>query len=181
MTWVAREIPRGSGRWTCVNEPGKPHPREAPQFECSLCQRVIGKSRPVILREDCGNRVLCARCDLAPGTHAKLYPDCPVRWHDTGDHHAVFGTRAGVAMRLGIWPGKPDAAKVSFRQWLQQFTGDQTTIGDLARDVHADRKWPRGPGSLTKYETYLLEAKASAAAVGALRKAWERFEQEAGR
>jgi uncharacterized protein YozE (UPF0346 family) len=181
MTWVEREIPRGSGRWTCVNEPGRPHPREAPQFECSLCGRVIGKSRSLVLREDCGNKILCLRCDMSPGAHAKLYPACPERWHDTGDHHAAFGTRAGIAVHLGIWPGKPDASKVTFRQWLKQFTGEQTAIGDLARDIYKDRRWPRGPGSSSKYLSYLEDMEACDAAIGTLREAWERYEREAGR
>jgi hypothetical protein len=69
----------------------------------------------------------------------------------------------------------------SFRRWLKQFTGEQSAIGDLARDVLADPSWPWGPGSLARYETHLDEAGASAAAVDTLRKAWKRYEDEQAR
>jgi YozE SAM-like fold len=165
MTWVARELPRGSGRWTCVNEPDRPHAREAPQFECSLCERVIGKKRSVVLLKD--QRVVCIGCVNRRGLAANGIIDC-------------FGTRAGIAIRLGIWPGKPDAAKVSFRQWLKQFTASRDAIGDLARDVYADRRWPRGPGSLARYETYLLDAGVSPEVIATLQAAWG-FERERGK
>ena len=175
MTLVARELPRGSGRWTTVNEPAKRHPREAPQFECSFCERVIGKTRTIYLVE--GNRAVCSRC-LTRAAHAKLFPRCQERWHDAIDHLESSGTRAGIACVLGIWPGKPDAAKVTFRQWLKQFTGEQSGIGDLARDMYADRRWPRGPGSLAKCEAYLEGAGACDSALEALRAAWARYERE---
>lgn len=161
MTWIAREIPRGSGRWRAVNEPGRPHPREAPQFECSLCGRVIGKKRSVVLLKD--RRVACPGCLNRRALHGDM--EC-------------MGTRAGIASHLGIWPGTPAAAKVSFRQWLKQFTADESATGDLARDVHADRSWPRGPGSLARYAAYLEDADACDGALEALRAAWARYEQE---
>lgn len=160
MTWVAREIPRGSGHWRAVNEPGQPKPREAPQFECSLCSRVIAKKRSVFLLRT--GRVTCLGC---------------------ADRHDLYGgghiaTRAAAAARLGIWPGRPPAAKVSFRQWIKRFTADQCALGELARDVHADRRWPRGPGSLARYEAYLASAGADPAVTAALRRAWARYERD---
>jgi uncharacterized protein YozE (UPF0346 family) len=92
-----------------------------------------------------------------------------------------FSTRAALAVDLGIWPDKPDAAKVSFRQWLKQFTAERSAIGDLARDVYADACWPRGRGSLARYETYLDEVGANENAVTTLRTAWKRYEDEKAR
>lgn len=176
MTWVARELPRGSGRWRAVNEPGTQHPHSAPQLECSLCDRVIGKAAAHFLID--GSHVLCGRCSRATDAHARLFPDCPERWHDIFDHPISQGTRAGIAAALGIWPATPPAAKVSFRQWLKRFTGDSSALGDLARDVYADQAWPRGPGSLARYEGYLDRLGADPAAGGTLRTAWARYERE---
>lgn len=67
---------------------------------------------------------------------------------------------------------------LSFRTWLRQFRRDETALGDLARDVLADPDWPRGPGSLARYEAHLEDAGACNAAVSALREAWARYEQE---
>lgn len=119
MNLVAREVPPSSGRHRVVAEPAsgprrwredgnvrwdETHPRAAPQFRCAACGKWIALGQSLVLREDCGNVVLHTRCDLARDAHAKWYPDCPHRWHDTGDHHASFGTRAGIAAHLGLWP-----------------------------------------------------------------------------
>jgi hypothetical protein len=173
MTFVAREIPPGSGRWTTVAEPNRPHPREAPQFECSMCSRVVGKKRTLVLLTD--GRVICPGCLSRNGS--KIYGrgliDC-------------FSTRAALGIRLGIWPGKPDAAKSTFRQWLKQFTADDGQIGEFARDVHRDRGWPTGSGSLVKFENYLQERyedmppfrEAHDRQLSALRNAWAKYERE---
>jgi hypothetical protein len=49
------------------------------------------------------DRVACDRC-LTKTAHAALYPDCSHGWHDTLDHLASAGTRAGMAAHLGLWP-----------------------------------------------------------------------------
>ena len=88
MPWVAREVPAGSRRYRAVNEPTKPHsPREAPQFDCSLCGRTIGRKRTVGLLK--GRCVACLGCI----DRGDLYDDV-----------ACMGTRAAIASELGIWP-----------------------------------------------------------------------------
>lgn len=120
MNMVTREVPPGSGRRRVVTEPAsgprrwredgivrwdETHPRAAPQFRCAACGKWIALNGPVILLTDRpGNIVLHTRCHLARDAHARWYPDCPECWHDTGDHHASFGTRAGIAAHLGLWP-----------------------------------------------------------------------------
>jgi hypothetical protein len=37
-------------------------------------------------------------------------------------------------------------AEVSFRRWLRQFAAEESEIGDLARDVHADPNLATGTG-----------------------------------
>jgi hypothetical protein len=71
-----------------------------------------------------------------------------------------------------------DAPKTPFRQWLIQFAGEQSPIGDLACDVRADWRWPRGPGSLARYEQHLYDEGACDGAVEALRSAWVRYERD---
>lgn len=75
--------------------------------------------------------------------------------------------------------GRERAATVpSFRAWLRQFRHQESAIGDLARDVLADQDWPRGPGSLARYESHLVSLDAIDGALDTLRAAWARFEQE---
>jgi hypothetical protein len=77
--------------------------RAAPAFDCAACGRRIGKTAGHNLTDD--GRVLCGRCLGTRRLHARLYPDCPVAWHDLFDHaRGVAGTRAGVAAALGLWP-----------------------------------------------------------------------------
>ena len=64
-----------------------------------------------------------------------------------------------------------------FRAWLLQFRRDESALGDLARDVLADPDWPRGPGSLARFEAHLEDAGACDEAAGALREAWARYER----
>jgi hypothetical protein len=73
----------------------------APSFDCALCGRRIGKTAGHYVLDD--NRVICSR-DVTKSAHAKLYPDCPERWHDVLDHKGANGTRAGIAAYLGLWP-----------------------------------------------------------------------------
>lgn len=76
--------------------------KAAPALSCSVCRRTIGKRHSHHLTE--GDRVLCSRCMDDPQMHSRVFPDCPVRWHDMYDHAGSVGTRAGVAAHLGLWP-----------------------------------------------------------------------------
>lgn len=66
----------------------------------------------------------------------------------------------------------------SFREWLRTRRGEQSPIGDLANDILADRSWPRGPGSLRRYERHLESRGAIPEAIDALREAWRIYEDE---
>ncbi len=80
------------------------HPKAAPQFICSGCQKKIAKTRDVYTLEGHDGMALCYRCMDETDGHARLYPSCPERWHDLWDHIGHFGTRAYVAVALGLWP-----------------------------------------------------------------------------
>ena len=71
---------------------------------------------------------------------------------------------------------------MSFRDWLRRFRRDDTPIGDLARDVAADRCFPRavkGRDRLERYEHHLIGAHdADEAAVETLRTAWGAYQRE---
>jgi hypothetical protein len=101
--WLAAEV-----RWN------EQHPRRAPQFRCRTCRKWVALTRSLILlREDQPGPepvILCLRCMDAPTpreAHARWYPDCPRTWHDMYDHHEhAWGSRAAIALLLGIWPGR---------------------------------------------------------------------------
>lgn len=73
----------------------------APAFDCALCRRHIGKRALHHCTDD--GRVVCSRC-LGTAAHAKLFRGCPEQWHDVLDHPSCFGSRAGIAAHLGLWP-----------------------------------------------------------------------------
>ncbi len=75
--------------------------KPAPAFDCASCGRRIGKTATHHLIG--GSGVVCSRCLTRPA-HARLFPDCPHRWHDVYDHQCSPGTRAGIAAHLGLWP-----------------------------------------------------------------------------
>ncbi|HEY2638908.1 MAG TPA: hypothetical protein VGI66_03365 [Streptosporangiaceae bacterium] len=64
---------------------------------------------------------------------------------------------------------------LSFRQWLRQFAGEESAIGDLARDVRDD---PRPPGGLTLrgWRASMKRRGASYLALQVLERAWARYE-----
>lgn len=100
-------------------------------------------------------------------------------------------TEAGSALLESLTTAQVAAPllppRIPFRQWLRQFATQKSAIGELARDAARDCDWPRGPGSLKRYETYLIknrvqamldEELASPALLRTLRKAWARYEQD---
>lgn len=76
--------------------------KPAPPFNCARCHRCIGK-RGLHHLIDGSTTVVCGRC-LGRDAHGDLFPSCTVPWHDVYDHPASFGTRAGIAAHLGLWP-----------------------------------------------------------------------------
>ncbi len=67
----------------------------------------------------------------------------------------------------------------AFRTWLRRHRGEETPLGDLAADIHADPCWPKGPGSLARYTTHLEGHGAGDGALDALREAWAAYTAEA--
>lgn len=59
----------------------------APELDCDICQRGIAKRRIHFKLRD--NRVVCSRCFNRHELHGEL--DC-------------YGTRAAMAILLGVWP-----------------------------------------------------------------------------
>lgn len=85
---VARETPPGSGTWVITGEPNPRHPREAPQFQCSFCRKVIAKNKDVYLLAN--RQVACWPC---------------MTLHDLDTDY--WGSRAVIAAKLGIWSMHP--------------------------------------------------------------------------
>ncbi|WP_240450181.1 YozE family protein [Streptomyces sp. S1] len=70
----------------------------------------------------------------------------------------------------------PDAPK-NFRTWLMEHVGDDTPLGDLARDVRADRQWPQDePESFELYNEHLESMRACSDALVTLKEAWGLYE-----
>jgi hypothetical protein len=87
------------------------HPKAAPQFRCHDCHKWISKTGPVALlfKDDFDKEVVILHlgCSDKPSSnqaHARWYPECPESWHDMYDHARNWGSRAGIAALLGIWP-----------------------------------------------------------------------------
>lgn len=81
----------------------------APPFDCARCRRRISSQANHHLISE-GSRVVCGRC-TGRDAHAGLFPGCPERWHDVGDHPGCVGTRPGIASHLGLWPPDPHQPK----------------------------------------------------------------------
>ena len=66
---------------------------------------------------------------------------------------------------------------MSFAKWLIQFAEENSTLGDLARDVAKDKNFPRS----RRYETicsYLEDSGASDACMNVFEEAWEKFDRK---
>ncbi|WP_411069384.1 YozE family protein [Streptomyces sp. cmx-4-25] len=64
----------------------------------------------------------------------------------------------------------------SFTTWLKRHAKDDNAIGDLARDVAADRDWPSRM-RLKGQREYLENRGASRAAVATLERAWSLYQE----
>lgn len=67
---------------------------------------------------------------------------------------------------------------MTFRQWLTTADHDSTAIGDLARDVKADRQRPTALRTHEDWTAYLESRGACQGAIDALEDAWGMFEAE---
>ena len=75
-------------------------------IDCAGCGRQIAARRFHGMTGDGLPGVYCIRCMGQSGMHARLYPDCPVSWHDCWDHPVKFCTRAAAHLLLngGVVP-----------------------------------------------------------------------------
>ena len=73
-----------------------------------------------------------------------------------------------------------EASRSGFHRWLQQQVKRNDPIGDLARDVKGDRKFPIADGTRAGIEAYLERRGAVPEAIRAFRAAWREFEATGG-
>ncbi len=69
---------------------------------------------------------------------------------------------------------------LTFTKWLLQLRGEETAIGDLARQVAEDPEWT-DPHTLSALESTLLGAGCSGAVLETARRAWRRYAADAPR
>ena len=69
----------------------------------------------------------------------------------------------------------------TFSNWLQLQADRTDPIGDLARDVAADPRWPRSAKIVESYERYLAQRGADPNVIAALFDAWAEYDAERGR
>jgi uncharacterized protein YozE (UPF0346 family) len=69
-----------------------------------------------------------------------------------------------------------EASRSNFHRWLEQQAKRNDPVGDLARDVKADRRFPMAEGTRTALQAYLESSGAIPDAIRAFRAAWREFE-----
>ena len=69
----------------------------------------------------------------------------------------------------------------TFTNWLSLQAERQDPIGDLARDVAVDPRWPRSAKTVESYEQYLAQRGADPNAIAALFDAWAEYDAERDR
>jgi hypothetical protein len=71
------------------------------------------------------------------------------------------------------------ASRLTFTRWLMQYRGEETAVGDLARQVAQDVEW-EDPRSLDALESALLGAGCAPAVLETARRAWRRYAGDSG-
>lgn len=74
-----------------------------------------------------------------------------------------------------------EASRSAFHRWLEQQLKRNDPVGDLARDVKGDRKFPIAEGSRQVLKVYLERSGAAPEAIRAFREAWRECEAAAAR
>lgn len=64
---------------------------------------------------------------------------------------------------------------MGFKTWLREFKNEDTALGDLARDVLADKKFPRVSNSIEPAATHLTMHHACSDAKRMLLEAWDLY------
>jgi len=68
-------------------------------------------------------------------------------------------------------------SRKAFKTWIKKFNKEDSPIGDLARDIKNDNKFPIGKNFI-KMHSYLQSINASNNAIDVYKKAFRLFEQE---
>jgi uncharacterized protein YozE (UPF0346 family) len=69
---------------------------------------------------------------------------------------------------------------VSFVKWLRQFEGEESPVGDLARDIRRDKEFPKTKGHKGIRE-YLEGRNACEECLNAFEVVWEKYTKEVER
>jgi hypothetical protein len=69
--------------------------------------------------------------------------------------------------------------RLSFTRWLAQYRGEQTAVGDLARQAARDSEWT-DPPTLQALESALQGAGCTPDTLATARRAWQRYASDAG-
>jgi hypothetical protein len=95
--------------------------------------------------------------------------------------HALTRPRRGLDNTETPFSRSTDMAEVlRFTKWLMQYRGEETALGDLARQVAQDPEW-QDPGSLAALESALQGAGCSMATLQTARRAWRRYLADSAR
>ena len=70
------------------------------------------------------------------------------------------------------------SGRLTFTRWLMQFRGEDTALGDLARQVAADPEWA-DPLALPALESVLRGAGCSETVLDVARRGWRRYASDA--
>jgi hypothetical protein len=63
----------------------------------------------------------------------------------------------------------------TFPDWLVRQAHRDDPVGDIARDMLDDPRWPNGERLLAEYFDYLIAERASQLALQALQQAWDEW------
>lgn len=65
--------------------------------------------------------------------------------------------------------------ELTFKKWMKKFIKDENAIGDLARDMYADKSFPKSND--LKVQRRYLKPKACEKAMETFEKAWALYEE----
>lgn len=132
----------------------------------------------------------CARCDL----FCDLSHFQPLSWHEDGEDGERFmsslarwnkltpsekGSRYRPADAENVLQqaaeGSREASRSPFRRWLERQRGREDAVGDLARDVLSDKRFPPGASTRREVEDHL--SRYGDHVTRAVREAWREYQE----
>lgn len=90
--------------------------------------------------------------------------------------HRPAAAKNLLAEAAGQQRAAREASRSSFHRWLKQQAKRNDPVGDLARDVKGDKRFPVAEGSRAGLQSYLESSGAIPDALRAFRAAWREFE-----